>query len=249
MYKEKRILAIIPARGGSKGIKKKNIINILGKPLLYYSVKSVKDSKYIDRTILSTDDIEIANIGIELGIDVPFLRPKKLSRDNSKSIDAFIHGIKELEKEGDYFDYVLLLQNTSPLRQGWHIDEAITKLIESNERSLVSISKVTEHPFIMRKIESNDKIVPILKNNSDLRRQDFSEVYLVNGAIYIQKNDNELNLNTNLNGGRIGYIMDREYSVDIDEYLDIDIAKHYLKKMKEQLKIKTNKNESSSYFV
>lgn len=233
MYKEKKILAVIPARGGSKGIPKKNIIDLLGKPLLYYSIKSAKESKYIDKVIISTDDFEIAEVAKKLGAEVPFLRPKEISGDKAKSIDAFIHAIKELEKLEEKYDYILLLQNTSPLRQSWHIDEAIEKLIESNERSLVSVSEVTEHPCIMRTLNEKDETINILNLNGDMRRQDFSPIYIVNGAIYIQKNDEYLNLNTNLNGGKLAYVMAREYSVDIDEYLDLDIATHYLKKMKE----------------
>ncbi|MGL6167083.1 MAG: cytidylyltransferase domain-containing protein [Fusobacteriaceae bacterium] len=233
MYKGKRILAIIPARGGSKGIPKKNIIDLLGKPLLYYSVKSAKESKYVDKVILSTDDIEIGEVGKSLGAEVPFLRPEDISGDKAKSIDAFIHGIREIEKIEEKYDYVLLLQNTSPLRQGWHIDEALEKMIESDERSLVSVSEVIEHPCIMRMLDKNGKISNLMNMNGDTRRQDFAPIYIVNGAIYIQKNDDELNLGTNLNGGELAYVMAREYSVDIDEYLDLDIATHYLKKMKE----------------
>lgn len=233
MYKEKKILAVIPARGGSKGIPKKNIIDLLGKPLLYYSIKSAKESKYIDKVIISTDDIEIAEVGKNLGAEVPFLRPKEISGDKAKSIDAFIHAIKELEKLGEKYDYILLLQNTSPLRQSWHIDEAIEKLIKSDKRSLVSVSEVIEHPCIMRTLNEKDETMNLLNMNGDMRRQDFPPMYIVNGAIYIQKNDECLNLNTNLNGGKLAYVMAREYSVDIDEYLDLDIATHYLKKMKE----------------
>lgn len=234
MYKQKRILAIIPARGGSKGIPKKNIIDLLGNPLLYYSIKSAKESKYIDKVIISTDDEEIAEVGKKLGADVPFLRPEEISGDKAKSIDAFIHAIKELEKLEEKYDYILLLQNTSPLRQSWHIDEAIEKLIESKERSLVSVSEVTEHPCIMRTLNEKNETINLMNMSGDMRRQDFPPIYIVNGAIYIQKNDEYLNLDTNLNGGKLAYIMAREYSVDIDEYLDIDIATHYLKKMRDE---------------
>lgn len=233
MYKNKRILAIIPARGGSKGIPKKNIIDILNKPLLHYSIKSAKESKYLDKIIISTDDKEIAEVAKNLGIDVPFLRPEELATDTSKSIEAFIHSIKEEEKNENIYDYILLLQNTSPLRQGWHIDEAIEKLLESNERSLVSVNEVSEHPSIMRTIDNNGNLKNLIDSNGDIRRQDFSKVYIVNGAIYIQKNDNNLNLETNLNGGDIPYIMEHKYSIDIDNYLDLEIATHYLKEMTE----------------
>lgn len=234
MYKDKKILAIVPARGGSKGIPKKNIIDLLGKPLLYYSIKSAKKSKYIDKVIVSTNDLEIAEVAKNLGADVPFLRPEDISGDKSKSIDAFIHAIKELEKLEEKYDYVLLLQNTSPLRQSWHIDEAIEKLIESGERSLVSVSEVTEHPCIMRTLNEKNETNNLMNMSGDMRRQDFPPIYIVNGAIYIQKNDKDLNLDTNLNGGKLAYVMAREYSVDIDEYLDLDIATHYLKKMKDE---------------
>ncbi|WP_297407496.1 acylneuraminate cytidylyltransferase family protein [uncultured Cetobacterium sp.] len=233
MYKNKRILAIIPARGGSKGIPKKNIIDILNKPLLHYSIKSAKESKYLDKIIISTDDKEIAEVAENLGIDVPFLRPEELATDTSKSIEAFIHSIKEEKKNGNIYDYILLLQNTSPLRQGWHIDEAIEKLLESNERSLVSVNEVNEHPSIMRTIANDGILKNLIDSNGDIRRQDFSKIYIVNGAIYIQKNDNNLNLETNLNGGDIPYIMEHKYSIDIDNYLDLEIATHYLKEMTE----------------
>lgn len=229
MYKEKKILAIIPARGGSKGIPKKNIINLLGKPLLYYSIKCAKESKYIDKIIISTDDIEITKIAKNLGEPVPFLRPKKLSTDKSKSIETVIHVIEELKKKNENYDYIVLLQNTSPLRQSWHVDEAIENLLESNERDLISISEVTEHPILMKTINKNNLANSLIKTNEDMRRQDFPPIYIVNGAIYIQKNDINLNLNTNLNGGRLTYLMEHKYSVDIDEYLDLEIATHYLK--------------------
>ena len=183
MYKDKKILAIIPTRGGSKGISKKNIINLLGKPLLYYSIKSGKKSKYIDRVIVSTNDLEIVAFAKKLGADVPFLRPEEISGDKAKSIDAFIHAIKELEKLEEKYDYILLLQNTSPLRQSWHIDEAIEKLIESNERSLVSVSEVTEHPCIMRTLNEKNETFNLMNMSGDMRRQDFPPIYLVNGAI------------------------------------------------------------------
>lgn len=232
MYRDKKILAIIPARGGSKGIPKKNIIDILGKPLLFYSIKSAKESKYIDKIVVSTDDIEIANVTKSLGVDVPFLRPKELAGDKSKSIDAVIHVIQTLKDNKEFYDYVLLLQNTSPLRQSWHIDEAIELLMNSDERSLVSVSEVTENPVLMRTLNKKLEGKSLLDLTSDMRRQDFPTIYIVNGAIYIQKNDCELNKNTNLNGGKLSYVMERKYSVDIDEYLDIEIATHYLSILK-----------------
>lgn len=238
MYKKYKILAIIPARGGSKGVPKKNIIEINGKPLITYSIDNAKKSKYLDKLIVSTDDLEIKEI-----IDyfyrtdnlVPFLRPKKLAQDTSKTIDCVIHTIETLEAENEFYDYVVILQNTSPLRKSFHIDEAIEKIINSNKNSLVSLSEVKEHPILMRKIEENGNITNLLNTNSTIRRQDFEKYYKVNGAIYIQKIDKNFNSNISLNDGKLGYIMEKKYSIDIDNYIDIKIVEYLLEKEKEEI--------------
>lgn len=227
MYKEKRILAIIPARAGSKGIKDKNIININGKPLISYTIEEAKKSKYIDRIVVSTDGKKIAEVAKQYGADVPFLRPKELADDKSKSIDALLHCIKKLEKENDIYDYCILLQPTQPFRKSFHIDEAIEKIVDSKCESLVSVCEADEHPILMRKIR-NDKLVNLLNCNSTVRRQDFEKVYLVNGAIYINKIDEYLNSETSLNDNKVPYIMEKKYSIDIDEYRDIKLAEFYI---------------------
>lgn len=230
MYKGKKILAIIPARGGSKGIPSKNIIEIYGKPLIQYSIESANSSKYIDRTIISTDDLKIKEVAEKCGGDVPFLRPEELAQDTSKTIDCLIHGIEWLKNTGEEYDYLVLLQNTVPLRKGQHIDEAIEKLIGSDERSLVSITEVEENPVLMRTLNSDGTVKNMLNISSTIRRQDFPKFYRVDGAIYIQKLDDEFNLNTSLNDGKLAYIMKEEYSVDIDTYLDIKKIEYYLEK-------------------
>lgn len=155
MFKLKKILAIIPARAGSKGIKDKNIIDLNGKPLIAYSIEAGLKSKYIDKVVVTTDGEEIAREAIKYGAEVPFLRPEYLSSDNAKTIDAVIHCIEEMEKLGEKYDYVVLLQPTQPLRQSWHIDEAIELILEKNEEALVSVSKVKDNPILIRSIDSN----------------------------------------------------------------------------------------------
>ena len=187
MFKLKKILAIIPARAGSKGIKDKNIIDLNGKPLIAYSIEAGLKSKYIDKVVVTTDGEEIAREAIKYGAEVPFLRPEYLSSDNAKTIDAVIHCIEEMEKLGEKYDYVVLLQPTQPLRQSWHIDEAIELILEKNEEALVSVSKVKDHPILMRTIDSNGYAINLLEGSSTKRRQEFPDFYKVNGAIYINK--------------------------------------------------------------
>lgn len=228
MYKGKRILGLIPARGGSKGIPSKNIIEIYGKPLIQYSIECAKGSKYLDRTIISTDDEKIKEVALKFGGDVPFMRPPELALDTSKTIDAVVHAINWLKERGEEYNYLVLLQNTVPLRKPWHIDEAIEKLFESNEKSLVSVTEVDENPVLMRTINADGTVHNLLEVNSTMRRQDFPKFYRVDGAIYIQKLDEEFGLNTSLNDGRLAYKIEERYSVDIDTYLDIKKIEFYL---------------------
>lgn len=233
MYKGKKILAIIPARAGSKGIKNKNIIDLSGKPLIAYSIEAALKSKYIDRIVVSTDGGNIAKISKEYGAEVPFIRPKSLATDTSKSIDVVLHCIDELVKKNENYDYVILLQPTQPLRQSFHIDEAIELIYRKKENSLVSVCKVKEHPSLMRELNLDGTMNNIVSLSSDTRRQDFKEIFIVNGAIYINKINNELNKDTILNDNKIAYLMEEKYSIDIDEILDVKIANLMLKDIKE----------------
>lgn len=234
MYKNKKILAVIPARGGSKGIPSKNIIEVGGKPLIQYTIDCAKHSKYIDRAVISTDSEEIKKVSIECGGDVPFMRPKELALDTSKTIDCIVHAVDSLKKMGETYDYVMIIQNTVPLRKYWHVDESIEKLINSEERSLVSVTEVEQHPILMRTINEDGTVKNLLPMSSTMRRQDFPKFYKVDGAIAIQKIDEEFNLNTSINDGRLAYIMDAKYSTDIDSYIDIKVIEYYLEKEKEE---------------
>ena len=227
----KKILAIVPARAGSKGIKDKNITDLNGKPLIAYSIEAGLKSKHINKVVVTTDGEEIAKVAKEYGADVPFLRPKHLATDTSKTIDAVTHCIDELKNQGQKYDYVVLLQPTQPLRQAWHIDEAIELIIEKDEDALVSVSKVKDHPILMRTIDESGHAVNLLEGSSTKRRQDFPDFYKVNGAIYINKINDNLNNDTSLNDNKLVYIMDEKYDVDIDEMLDLQIARLIIDKL------------------
>lgn len=233
MYKNKKILAVIPARGGSKGVPRKNIIEVGGHPLIKYTIDCGKNSKYLDRVVISTEDLLIKKVAEENGGDVPFLRPKELAEDTSKTIDCIVHAVDTLKSMGEEYDYVMILQNTVPLRKSWHVDEAIEMIVDSNERSLVSISEVDEHPILMRTLNEDKMVKNLLQMNSTMRRQDFPKFYKVDGAIAIQKIDDEFNLETSINDGKLGYVMDKKYTTDIDNYIDIKIVEYYLEKERE----------------
>lgn len=232
MTKSNKILAIIPARAGSKGIKNKNIMNLNGKPLIAYTIESALKSKYIKDVIVSTDGQQIKNISLKYGAKVPFMRPKHLATDTSKTINTVIHCIDEMKKRGFEYDYVIVLQPTQPLRQVYHIDEAINMLINSDKDSLVSVSKVDDHPLLIRKIDEKHILYRLINENSTKRRQDFEDYYKVNGAIYINKVNENLNLNTSLNDNELGYIMSKKFNIDIDEDLDLEIASLLIEKLR-----------------
>lgn len=223
LFEGKKILAIIPARGGSKGIPNKNIVDVLGKPLISFTIEVALDSRYIDKVVVSTDDKTIAEISSKLGAEVPFLRPDDLARDESKVIDSVIYTIDNLEDE---FDYVIVLQPTQPIRKVEEIDEAIKEIISKGVDSLVSVSKVRQHPILMKNIDDNGFAVSLLNANSTVRRQDFSDIYIVNGSLYINK-INTIDENTSLNDNKLAYIMDYDV-IDIDTNED-------LKKLKREL--------------
>ena len=226
MYKGKKILCVIPVRKGSKRIKWKNIVSLAEKPLLEYTVDCAKNSKYIDRVIVSTDSYFIKSLAKKMGVDVPFIRPKNLATDNAKTIDVLLHTLRYCKEfENEKYDYLVLLQNTSPLRKSWQVDDAIKKVVSSTLNSLISISEVREHPTLMKVFFNNKKLIPLL---STLKDNKFKDVYRINGAIFINKIDENFNSDTILTNNQLPYIMDRETSIDIDTIEDIKIAEYYL---------------------
>lgn len=227
MFGKQKILALIPARGGSKGIKDKNIILLAGKSLIAYSIEAAKNSKYIDSIVATTDSEKIAEVAKKYGARVPFLRPPELAGDTSKTIDAVLHAIKTLKSMDEDYNTLVLLQPTQPLRTTDDIDRAIELYYENGENGLVSISPVNDSPLLIRSIGADGKLVNLLSLNSTCRRQDMPNYYKVNGCIYINKID-ELDKNTSFNDNKVPFIMTKEHSVDIDEISDLWMAEYYL---------------------
>lgn len=229
MISGKRVIALIPARGGSKGIKNKNIVDLCGKPLIAYTIEATKNSEYIDDIILTTDSEKIAEIGRIYGVEVPFIRPSEFATDTSRTIDAVLHSIRFLESIGRFYDTLVLLQPTEPLRTSKDIDEALEKYVESGYNSIVSVSEVSDHPFLIRKISKNDELIHLLEQNSTVRRQDMPIYYRINGCIYINE-ISEINCNTSFNDNKCPFVMQTNHSVDIDEEVDLVIAEYYIRK-------------------
>lgn len=225
MYKNKKVLAFIPARKGSKRLKNKNLLKINNIPLFQYSIDVAKKSKYIDEIIVSTDSEEMLCLAHSLGCIKNSLRPKKLSGDTARIIDCMLY---EIEKNNlNEYSAVVLLQPTSPYRKESILDSAIEKYFET-ETSLITVVESEEQPVFLRRI-NDGKLEKIIKETSDVRSQELKKIYKIVGSIYIN-NISKINTKTILNENIVPFIIDKEYSVDIDTYDDF-------KKIKDKLEI------------
>lgn len=217
----KKVLAIIPARSGSKEVPNKNIKEINNKPLISWTIIEAKKSKKIDKLIVSTDSKEYALICKNLNVEVPFLRPDNLSKDSSSSLEVVHHSIKWLKNNLDYEpDYILLLQPTSPLRTSKDIDKSINIALQKNADSVVSVEKVVKHPYYMRSINKKGLLINYLNQSQNhIRRQELNEVFILNGAIFLVKT--EVILNGSWYGNKCyPIIMPQERSIEIDSQFD-----------------------------
>ncbi|MBS1492834.1 MAG: acylneuraminate cytidylyltransferase family protein [Bacteroidetes bacterium] len=230
MYKNKKIAALITARGGSKGIPRKNIINFCGKPLIHWTVESALKSKYIDKIFLSTDSDEIINSVKKFPVEVPFKRPKNLASDKATSTDVILHFIDYLKKSGNDYNTLLLLQPTSPFRKSEQIDNSIKKFVANKEAlSLISVTENIKSPYLSRKINQKGFIENLFDVKSEKRRQDIPITYFINGAIYLIDIKNFEKYKTFQTPKTLSYIMPYYSSVDIDEPVDLKIAELYYK--------------------
>lgn len=227
MINGKSVLAVIPARGGSKGIKDKNIIDLCGKPLIAYSVIAGRESAYIDAVVVTTDSDKIAETALKYGAEVPFKRPDELASDTAKSLDVILHAVRWLEAHGRIYDIVVLLQPTQPLRTSKDIDGALEKYMSEGMQPLISVKEAEESPVLMRTVNKNGRLEKVLDMDCSLRRQDMRKYYIIDGSIYINAAA-ELDGNTNFGDNPIPYFMPAERSVDIDEYKDLEKAAEYL---------------------
>jgi CMP-N-acetylneuraminic acid synthetase len=228
-----RVLAITLARGGSKSVPRKNILPLLGVPLIGYTIAEAHRSQYITRYIVSTDDAEIARVASRLGAEVPFTRPASLATDTATSADALIHAVDFVERqEGKKYDYIVELMCTNPMKTAEDIDAIIAKLIKTKAYSVIGVVQLEEyHPARVKKIV-NDRLVDFTVPETSSRRQDLKPpAYLRNGAIYAIKRDVLM-----VDGFRYGtknsrpYIMPWEKSVNVDSEIDFMIARELIKK-------------------
>lgn len=224
--KGEKVLAVITARGGSKGIPRKNITAVLGKPLIVYSIQAAISSRSVSRTIVSTDDTSIASVARAYGAEVPFLRPHHLATDTATSVSVLKHALTCLaEKEGYLADIVVCLQPTSPLRSAEDIDRAVTLCIQSGADSVVSLCEVMHHPYWMKKVIGG-RVYPLMEvdERQYSRRQDLPPVYQLNGALYVTRRRVLLEEEKMLGTYTEAYIMPQERSIDIDTPCDLKLA-------------------------
>ena len=223
-----KILGLIPARGNSKGIKKKNIKKFLGKPLVEHTIIEAKKSKLITELYVSTEDKEIKNISNRLSCSV-IKRPLNLARDQTLMKNVILDVLKKFEKKKKQFDYLILLQPTSP-RKVKDIDKALKKLIKLGADSLISVCKVDDnHPARMYKIKKK-KLHPIEKKNAFYNRQALPDIYLRNGAVYAIKYDKFKKFKTFFLKNTIPYVMKKEEAFNIDDEYDFKVAEYFFKK-------------------
>ena len=223
MYQGKRILAIIPARSGSKGVPDKNIKPLCGKPLMAYAIEAALKSGIVDNVFVSTDSRQYADIAREFGAEVPFLRPDTLASDQSLACEYIVHTINSYYQMGDAFDYFVVLQPTSPMRTSKHIFESVQILTESNAVSVVSVCPAS-HPAACYGYISKDGNLEGFSVGRGINRQAADKLYHLNGAIYLCNCKHYLEHQSFYGLNSKAYIMDKVSSIDIDTQFDFDLA-------------------------
>lgn len=220
--------ALIPARGGSKGIPRKNIKLMAGKPLIVWTIEAALRSALLDAVVVSTEDEEIAEVARKAGAQVPFMRPAELAQDASAGLDPVLHALDQLP----HYDAVLVLQPTSPMRSSADIDGCLRLAAERGAPSVVSVCEPDSHPYWTYRMQPDLSMRPLLDGAPITRRQDLPPVAALNGALYFARVEW-----LRRNGGLIGpetlaYVMTREHSVDLDTPLDWKLAEILLKEAK-----------------
>ena len=226
MYKNKTFLGIIPARGGSKRLPKKNVLNLCGKPLVAWSIEAGLNSSYLDMLVVSSDDDQILDIASHSRVHT-LKRPDELATDVASTFDTLKHVLDKTEKH----DYVVLLQPTSPLRTENHIDDAIEFLEAREADAIVSVCEADHNPSWCGTLDDSLSMKGFLKDEfTNKRSQDLEKFYKLNGAIYICKVDKLLEEKKLILKDKVyAFIMDRKSSIDIDEQIDFKIAESIMK--------------------
>jgi len=231
MFNGKKVIGLIPARGGSKRLPRKNILPLCDKPMIAWTIEAALKSKYIDDTIVSTDDPAIDLVSYEHNADRVISRPPKFASDTATSRDVLLHALNYLHSDGLDYGYVALLQPTSPLRQASHIDEGFELMLAKKARAVIGVC-LTEHPSEwMGKLPSSWSMNRFLKSvNHSLSKDNLEETYLINGALYLLKIPNVFSNLKILPESRVyAYVMDRDRSVDVDSRIDLIVAATLMK--------------------
>lgn len=229
MYDGNRILAVIPARGGSKGLPGKNIRDLAGRPLIAWTIDAANDSRYLDSVIVSTDSPEIAGVAKRYHAEVPFLRPDHLATDNAKSMDALLHAVQWLEGHGETFDMLLALQPTSPLRTAKDIDQAIELYFQKNARAIVSVCPCDHHPWWSNCLPEDGNMAGFLRPEVlGTNRQELPAFYRLNGSIYLADISFLMESGSFYGQRTFAYVMPTRSSIDIDSLLDFNLAEFLL---------------------
>ena len=232
MTKSLSVLGVITARGGSKGVNRKNIRDLLGKPLIAFTIEAALQSKLLTSVIVSTDDEEIAEIARSLGADVPFLRPAALADDTSRSVDVMAHALTWMkENRNAEFEYAMILQPTSPLRTAEDIDVCIRIAAESDADSVMSMVEISD--FALEKLKTIEQgvIAPLLQpeGKDSAHRTEGKKVYKRNTSVYLTRS--ALLMQGELFGKTShAYVMPPERSIDINGPVDLELAEFFLKK-------------------
>lgn len=226
-----RILGTVCARGGSKGVKNKNIRDLAGKPLIAYTIEYLKNWNKADRIVCSTDSKDIANIAVKYGAEVPYMRPSELATDTAPKLAALKHIVKFCEQEEKTrYDVIVDLDPTAPLRKRVYLDEAFKKFAESEANNLYSVCKAHKNPYFNMVEVDKKGYAHLCKNSNITRRQDAPIVYSVNASIYIYKRDFLMNTGTIHSDKTIIYEMPETTSIDIDDEIDFLFIEFLLKK-------------------
>jgi len=222
----REILAVIPARGGSKGLPGKNILPLAGKPLIGWTIEASLACPAITRTIVTTDSQEIADVARQFGAEAPFLRPADLAADDTPGIAPILHAVRWLEEqEGYQAQYVVVLQPTSPLRTSEDIIGAVELADSKRADAVVSLTEAPCHPFWMKALDEQGKVLDFIPGRQvSPIRQGLPKAYALNGAIYLARREVLLEARTWYTDRTYGYLMPRERSLDIDEPWDLYLA-------------------------
>jgi CMP-N,N'-diacetyllegionaminic acid synthase len=220
MYNKKKILAVIIARGGSKGVPRKNIKPAGGKPLIAWMIEAGKQSQYIDKLIVSSDDHEIISVAKSFGCSAPFVRPAEYAQDNITADDVIVHALNSVHE----FDYVLALQPTSPLTISKDIDGCIDFCINSNAESVVTVTEPGKNPYWTFTMGTGNKLYPVFEQKYfRQQRQELPQVYIPTGAVKMAESTWFLQNKSFYSDSTLGYIVPNERSIDIDSELDFKL--------------------------